>query len=544
MTASDSFSSAIARPEPRRVDLLTARLLPPLPAAFLSGNDLKLLEPLRFLGAGELPQGPPPSADRRELAAALAVANAAYGHPAAEELGRRLADPATWVVVVGQQPGLFGGPLYTLAKAVSASLWAKRLREAGEPAVAVFWMATEDHDFREVSRAVFFHSGGPKLWDLGDDPSPLLPVGMRSLGPAVSSILAEVAETMPGERFRQWAETIARWYRPDARFGEAFSRLLVHLLGKRCPLLVDAMLPAVKEAQRPWLRRLVERRRQVEEAFSGRDEEISRRGFELQVRPKPGSAPLFLLHGRQRRRIEWRSGDRLALRGVEGVEEEVGWLEAAIRENPGVVSPGVLARPAIQDAILGTAVHLGGPGEFSYLPQAAALYRVLDVESPWVALRPQSLVLEEHQLAKLEASQLELELLVAPEVDLDTLVAGVEEEERLGPVRAKLAEALEELRTKALEVDPNLAAPWKKTQAQMERALAAFAGRVTSALARRQEVERGRAQSLRTVCRPLGAPQERVVSTAHFPGKYGERFVEAYFEQLGLDPSKLHVVCP
>ncbi len=544
MTASDSFSSATVRPEPRRVDLLTAKLLPPLPAAFLSGNDLRLLEPLRFLQAGELPKGSPPVADRRELARALAVANASYGHPAAEEQARLLADPATWVIVVGQQPGLFGGPLYTLAKAVSARLWAELLLRSGEPAVAVFWVATEDHDFREVSRTVFLPPGGPKVWDLGEDRAPLLPVGMRSLGPAVTAILAELAESMPGERFAQWTATLGRWYRPDARFGEAFSCLLVHLLGERCPLLLDAMLPAVKEAQRPWLRRLVERRGPAEVAYSGRDEEIGGRGFELQVRPQPGAAPLFLLHGQERRRIVWLETGRFGLRGDTSFDNDISWLEAAIEENPGVVSPGVLARPAIQDAILGTAVHLAGPGELSYLPQAAPLYDVLEVEAPRVALRPQSVVLEEHQLGKLEDSQLELDQLIAPEIDLDSLLAAAEEEERLGPARGRLASAMEEMRQEALGVDPSLVAPWKKTEGQIQKALGAFSGRVTSALARKQETERRRAEILRAVCRPLGGLQERVVSTAHFPGKYGRRLVEAYFDQLGLEPAKLHVVSP
>ena len=65
----------------------------------------------------------------------LAEANKrAIGHPAAERLADELADPATRVVITGQQPGLFGGPLYTLSKAVAVSLWAERLEAAGQPA--------------------------------------------------------------------------------------------------------------------------------------------------------------------------------------------------------------------------------------------------------------------------------------------------------------------------------------------------------------------------------------------------------------------------
>jgi hypothetical protein len=49
---------------------------------------------------------------------------------------------------------------------------------------------------------------------------------------------------------------------------------------------------------------------------------------------------------------------------------------------------------------------------------------------------------------------------------------------------------------------------------------------------------------LRNLCRPLGSPQERVLSTSQFPGKYGERFVAALFEQSRLDGRNLQVISP
>ena len=154
MTANASSSSVSSRPE-LKVDLAAARLLAPLPSAWLAGRDLDLLDPLRFLPPGKLPQvSTPPPASRRELAEALAVANRAYGNDNADRLAKRLADPATRVVVAGQQPGLLGGPLYCLAKMVAVSRWAAALEAAGEPAVAIYWVATEDHDWAEVASTV------------------------------------------------------------------------------------------------------------------------------------------------------------------------------------------------------------------------------------------------------------------------------------------------------------------------------------------------------------------------------------------------------
>lgn len=544
MTASDSSSSAVDRTERSGPDLGAAGLLPALPAAFVAGRDLELLAPLRLLHSGELPAGGAAAGDRGQLAAALATANAAYGHPRATELAERFAQPATRVVVTGQQPGLLGGPLYTLSKAVAAVLWAERLEEAGTPAVPLFWVANEDHDFREVGRAVFLGTSGPRVLSLGEDPEPLLPVGMRALGDGVEQVLGELAETMPGARFAAWIETLGRWYRPEARFGEAFSRLLVHLLGDRSPLLVDAMLPAVKDAQRPWLRLLVERRREVEEALAAADRRIESREYELQVKPQPGASPLFLLHSRERCRIEWMAEERLVLRGRHDVDEPVSWLETTIDENPGVVSPGVQARPLIQDAILGTSLQVLGPGELSYMPQVAPLYELLGVEAPAVALRPQVLVLEEHQWEKLEGTGLSLEQLLSPDLDLDQSLAAGAGAELLAPVRGHLVAPMSDLREAALAIDPGLEGPWEKTRAQLEKALGVFEAKISAAAARRDEVNRKRLERLRQICRPLGSPQERVVSTSHFPGKYGDRFSEALFEQLRLDGNHLQVISP
>ena len=57
-----------------------------------------------------------------------------------------------WRSVTGQQAGLFGGPLYTLLKAVTAIRVAARAsRDHGITVVPVFWIDAEDHDWNEIA---------------------------------------------------------------------------------------------------------------------------------------------------------------------------------------------------------------------------------------------------------------------------------------------------------------------------------------------------------------------------------------------------------
>ncbi len=531
------------------LDLLAAGRLPPLAAAFLAGRDRDLLAPLRLQPHDQLPPTPSGSApDRGELARALAAANTAYGHPAATELARRLADPATQVVVTGQQPGLFGGPLYSLSKAVAAARWAAELEAAGQPAVAIYWVATEDHDYDEVARAVVSASSGATAFDLGEDPDPLAPVGVRSLGNGVTTALEEIVvlEGEPAPRndaWRSWWGEVGGWYRPDARFGEAFSRLMVRMLGRRCPLMLDALLPQLKAAERPWLRRALERRVEVSAALASAAERIQSRGYKTQVRPQREVSPLFMLDQGQRRRIEWtdQDGGDWRLRGSTRSGSFADLLEI-LDDNPIVVSPGALARPAIQDAVLGSSLQVLGPGEMSYMAQAAALYPVLEVAPPCSALRPQVLVLTKKELGWLAELGLSLEELTGERKHLERRLAEAAGSDPTSALRQQLLERFEELTPQVLAIDGTLEKPWNKTQDSVRRALDNFASRLAAAAARSDEVRLGRLEKLRQAVLPLGKPQERTLCSASLFGRFGDRFGEELFAQLDLNPGTLHLL--
>lgn len=65
------------------------------------------------------------------------------------------------VVTTGQQPGLFGGPVYTWTKALSARALADAIESAtGIPTAPVFWAATDDSDLAEAAGTVLSGRAG------------------------------------------------------------------------------------------------------------------------------------------------------------------------------------------------------------------------------------------------------------------------------------------------------------------------------------------------------------------------------------------------
>jgi hypothetical protein len=88
---------------------------------------------------------PPVPAHWPRLVQLLAEQNSSPSPAAAEALSALR--KGAGVVVTGQQVGLFGGPLFTPFKAATAVSRARQATAAGSPHTAIFWLATEDHDF-------------------------------------------------------------------------------------------------------------------------------------------------------------------------------------------------------------------------------------------------------------------------------------------------------------------------------------------------------------------------------------------------------------
>ncbi len=502
----------------------------------LTGELIDLYQPL---AVGSVARGPA-EYPRQKLAEALGLANQKWGHTRAENLSQSLAVPSTKVIVTGQQPGIFGGPFYTVIKALTATLLAEQMEQAGQPAVAVFWIAGEDHDFREVSSATWLERGRVRQETLGKDASPLLPVGQRHLGPATEELVAQWAEVSQSGYWQQEAQRLAVHYHSEATFSGAFAAYLVSVLGEKCPLLLDSQNSVVKGLEQPLLRRLIEEREIVTEQLSNQDERIRALGLSPQIRSRPGSAPLFLHHDGRRKRILWREGGFVIDENssVRSVEELLDMLEA----NPESVSPSALARPAIQDALLGTSLFVVGPGELAYMAQAAPLYEVLEVSAPGLVLRPSVAIAPKRKLDQMTAADLPLEVLMAGENDLETALARLSGSNPVFDAKTNMETTLEQLRTPLSALHPDLAQALEKTKVNVAKAMERLGTRVDRELAQQDETTAHRAREVQQLLSPGGNPQERVFSTAFLLARFGPDLPLQLSQALKLEPGQMQLM--
>ena len=165
---------------------------------------------------------------------------------------RQLADPQTVAVVTGQQAGLFGGPLFTLLKALTAlKLAAQVTREHQVPRVAVFWIDAEDHDWDEVRACHGVRRGAEPAGrraaaaQAGRATRRSRPSGSTSRSPRRST---SSNATLPATEFKAVAArraAVARTRRAPA-WPRRSARWLERVLGDRGLVVYDASDPAAK----------------------------------------------------------------------------------------------------------------------------------------------------------------------------------------------------------------------------------------------------------------------------------------------------------
>ena len=290
-----------------------------------------------------------------------ALAPALGAGAAAERLGRAAREGI--VVTTGQQAGLFGGPLYTLSKALSALALADVLQASlGVPVAPVFWAATDDADFLEAATVHIVGADGVQRLALTAPPPSGTPMARTPLGD-VTELLRQLHRACGSTAHARFFEQARVAYSTEQTLGAAYVKQLRQLFEPLGMAVLDSSHPAVRAASAPLMRRALARAHDVHEALVARSDAIRAAGFEPQVGDDRGLSLVFAHERGVKRRLsvdEARSADSAS----------------------GTLSPNVLLRPVVERALLPTAGYLAGPGELAYFAQVSAVAQALDAAVP------------------------------------------------------------------------------------------------------------------------------------------------------------------
>lgn len=485
---------------------------------------------------------------RADIAAVIAAQQERrQAPPEARAAGRLLADRRTVAVVTGQQAGLFGGPLFTLLKALTALKLAEQVsRDHNVPAVAIFWIDAEDHDWEEVrSCTVFDETLAPRSVALpGRIGAEHAPVATVRLDDSIAGAVDELAQLLPPTEFRPaLLESLRRAYAPGVGMAEAFGRWLEDVLGPRGLVVYDSSDVAAKPLVGALFAREVSMPGQTIKLAALAGSDLTARGYHAQVHGHDDSLALFHLDADSGRR---------AIRQQDGqfvVGESRYSGEALLRqatEHPAGFSPNVLLRPLVQDTIFPTICYVAGPNELAYLGQLRGIYQHFGVPMPLMYPRATATLLDAAALRFLNKYKLPLEALQPQdEAALNELLKSqippaVEESFN------EAARAIETQMTRLVQampaLDPTLEGAARSTLERMQRDLQTLHGKMIQAAKRRDETLRRQFIHARDLAFPGSHAQERTIGFVSFLNQYGPALVDRLDEELPLDLGRHWIV--
>lgn len=472
----------------------------------------------------------PQAAGARRAPVAPALVEALVHHqralgagPRAEAAAAALGTGAR-VVVTGQQPGLLGGPLLVLHKALCALAEARRRSSDEHRLVAVFFVASDDHDWDEANQCTVLDAEGqPHVLSLPGRADGRSVADLEVSAADVAALRDRLASRLPRNDFLD--ETLALTDLPTGPTDLArwFQAILPRVLGDTGLVFVTPRLLAPFAAD--LLGALVSEADAVNDAVRSDGAALAAAGRAAPLSPRPGEAPLFLrpFAAGPRQRIGF-DGERVTLRGLPSGHTRAS-LRALVREAPHLASADVVGRVLLQDALLPVEAVVAGPSEAAYLAQTAGAHRVLGLAMPAIVARPSAAWVDARSVEALRAVGL------SPEAVLDGATGPEAGTPAGGPSPAPAGDEVERrLAALAEEMTAVLAdlAGSGDRERETRRALEAARRTLDGARdVRRRGREDARAQALRRVhravalLRPRGRPQERVLSPLAIVSRHG-----------------------
>lgn len=476
------------------------------------------------------------SARRQKIAEILDRQNKGWGSSSGTLENISRLKSGAMAVVTGQQVGLFGGPLFSILKALSAVKLAEAATQAGVDTVPVFWLATQDHDLDEI-QSISLPGAEASLQKVTATSHgiPGSPVATVPLGPEIEETL-KATEQLLGES--EVTTFLRESYTPEATYGSAFARLFTKLFDEWGVILLDAADPELNAVAEPIYREVIERSVKLEESLMGRDRELEAAGYHQQVKVAPSSTLLFGLKNSARVPIQ-RDGSNPPnfLLGDEKVSQ-VDLLQK-ISSHPEEFSGNALLRPVVQDYLLPTLAYTGGSAEVAYFAQAAVVYKALLNRVTPIIPRFSATIIDTKANGLLERYSLTLiDVFQNPDKVREHLAGQALPQELQSAFDAannNLEKSFATIRESLTRLDKTLVDAAENAESKIRHQLESLQAKAARAELRQSEVLDRHAKALTNGLYPNKVLQEREIAGVYFLARYGKDFLKNVYQNIHVD---------
>ncbi len=480
------------------------------------------------------------AARREAVSGILERQNSAWGASAKTLANVERLRRGALAAVTGQQVGLFGGPLFSIFKALTAVKLAEEATTAGVECVPVFWLATEDHDLAEVNHvSLLAERGLPERLAVESRGVDDAPVGAVKFGPEIEAVVDRAAALLGDSDAAGW---LREAYRPGETLGSAFARLFARLFADWGVILLDPAEQGFHELAKPLFVAAMERAPELDEGLLARGKAIEAAGYHQQVKVTPATTLLFEVRNGARTVVRRRNHGAQGNGGEFAVGEEVASREQLlerIEAAPENFNPNVLLRPVVQDYLLPTLVYTGGAAEVAYFAQVGVVYEKLLGRVTPILPRFSATLVEAKAERLLTRYQLGLrDVVQGPEKVREAIAARslpAELQARFSDAYGSVEQSMTALRDSIGKLDSTLIEAANRARVRMWYQINRLHMREARAELLRNEVITRHADTLSHALFPQKALQEREVAGVSFVARYGGGLLTSLYESIRAD---------
>ena len=453
----------------------------------------------------------------------------------------RFVDEGGYMVTTGQQAALFGGPLFSLYKALTAVRLAEVLEDKLErPVIPVFWVGSEDHDWEEASQVgvVGVDNEIHHLQVANPNPSRTPPLHKVQLNDDVSEVVAEFLGHLPDTDFSdEYKALLGDAFIPGKTLVDGFHKTLQYLTGRFGLFFTDAAHPVVKRDSAEVLLAELDRAEEFEGVLQNTADALTTAGYPLQVSILKDSVNLFLEGPAGRERL-YRQNSKYRLRrsGDEVSREDI---QKCVDADPLALSPNVLLRPVVEATLFPTLAYVGGPGELAYFGQLRDYFAAHGTSMPVLYPRHAAMPVEAKIGKVLDKFGLDVDALAQPFHEVVGDVARHEIPDKvksaLSELRTTIGSRMGELTIAVKEVDPTLSGPVKQVRTDVFSAFDELERKVLQAVKRGSEIHLSQVEKAQVHLYPGGKPSERVQSPFYFLTRYGGPVLDVLYDSFKVN---------
>ena len=458
---------------------------------------------------------------------------------------RKLGERGTAVVVGGQQPGLFTGPLFIIYKIITILKLSSFInKETGIRTVPCFWNASDDSSIGQANSIGLISD---ELIKIEIDTSNIkkntrfsnIYIGREKYIKVIEDIRSLLAETdFSGEVLGLLKESTDDKYTDpldDNRINlpELFSDIILKLFSEYGIVLIDPSDERLKKMGGRFLEEDLEKCANIKEKVNTRGDELERAGYHRQLDIKQDTLNHFLNVGDIREKIEclpemqYRVKDKIYSK-KELISRSVG--------DPGFFSWNVIMRPVIQDTLFPVLATVCGPGEVSYFAQISGVYDLMDVRLPIIYPRFSATIIErniEKIINKFRSidNLLETNREQAIKRSLDDS-GNASIEDLVGDLGKKLESVIEDFEKEVSHAGLNAGNSSDRIKRNIKKEVSVLKGKIYSELKKRNQWLENALNRFYLNLFPGEGLQEREVNLFYYANKYGIGIVDGLYDSF------------